>query len=99
MRAVLEALEAGPLSAPMLALTVGASEGSTRRALRKLQARQAVVCLGFEWSGGQQWALHGAPQAEDLVTLWPAERVARLTHFMGPRFARSVRRLLVSGLV
>jgi len=97
MWAVLEALEAGPLSAPMLALAAGASEGSTRRALRKLAAGRQVVCLGFEFSGGQRWALPGAA-AEDLALLWSAERVARLTHFMGPRFTHSMRRLLISAL-
>lgn len=97
MRAVLDALEAGSLSAPMLALTVGASEGSTRRSLRTLHARHEVVCLGFEWSGGQRWALPGAA-AEDLALLWPAERVERLTRLMGPRFTCSVRRFLVSAL-
>lgn len=98
MRAVLEALEAGPMSAHMLALTVGASEGSTRRALRKLQAGGDVVCLGFEFTGGQRWVLQGAAAVEDLALLWPADRVARLTHFMGPRFTRSMRRALVSAL-
>jgi hypothetical protein len=98
MRAILGALEAGSLSAPMLALTVGASEGSTRRALRTLARRRAVVCLGFEFTGGQRWALHGAAPAEDLATLWPPDRVARLSRLMGPRFARSARRLLVSAL-
>ncbi|WP_407569105.1 hypothetical protein [Deinococcus altitudinis] len=98
MRGVLEALEAGPLSAPRLALTVGASEGSTRRALRTLARRRAVVCLGFEFTGGQRWALQGAAQVEDLATLWPPDRVERLTHFMGPRFTQSMRRALVSGL-
>ncbi|WP_424951016.1 hypothetical protein [Deinococcus sp.] len=98
MRGVLEALEAGPLSAPRLALTVGASEGSTRRALRTLQHRRAVVCLGFELGSGQRWAVADSSAAEDLVTLWPPDRVERLTHFMGPRFARSMRRALVSGL-
>ncbi|MGY2895444.1 hypothetical protein [Deinococcus sp. UYEF24] len=98
MRRVLEALGAGPLSAPVLALTVGASEGSTRRALRTLARRRAVVCLGFEFTGGQRWALQGAGAAEDLATLWPPERVERLTHFMGPRFARSMRRALVGAL-
>jgi len=97
MRAVLEALEAGSLSAPMLALTVGASEGSTRRALRTLQSRQEVVCLGFEFSGGQRWALPGTA-AEDLALLWPADRAERLTRLMGSRFTCSVRRFLVSAL-
>lgn len=54
MRGVFEALEAGPLSVPRLALTVGASEGSTRRALRTLAQRRAVVCLGFELGSGQR---------------------------------------------
>lgn len=97
MRGVLAALEAGPLSAPMLALTVKASEGSTRRALRTLQNRQAVICLGFEWSGGQRWALPGAV-SEDLALLWPAERAAHLARVMGPRFAQSFRRVLVAAL-
>ena len=97
MRAIVEALEAGPMSAPMLALAVGASEGSTRRALRKLQAGREVVCLGFEFTGGQRWALPGTA-AEDLAHLWPAERVARLARVMGPRFTRSMRRLLVAAL-
>ena len=57
MRGVLDALEAGPLSAPRLALTVWASEGSTRRALRTLHHRRAVMCLGFELGSGQRWAL------------------------------------------
>ena len=98
MRAVLEALGAGPLSAPLLARTVGASEGGTRRALRALQQRRAVVCLGFELTSGQRWAVTGSAAAEDLALLWPADRVARLTRVMGPRFAQSVRRALVSAL-
>jgi hypothetical protein len=98
MRAILGALEAGSLSAPMLALTVGASEGSTRRALRKLHSQRAVVCLGFELGSGQRWALQGGGQAEDLALLWPADRVERLTRVMGRRFAQSMRRALVSAL-
>jgi hypothetical protein len=98
MRGVLEALEAGPLSAPMLALTVGASEGSTRRALRTLRRRRAVVCLGFELGSGQRWAVIGTPAAEDLALLWSAERAARLTRVMGPRFAQWARRALVAAL-
>ena len=98
MRAVLEALEAGPLSAPLLARTVGASEGGTRRTLRALQQRRAVVCLGFELTGGQRWAVTGSAATKDLALLWPAERVVRLNRIMGPRFAQSVRRALVSAL-
>ena len=98
MRAVLEALGAGPLSAPLLARTVGASEGGTRRALRALQQRRAVVCLGFELTGGQRWAVTGSAATEDLALLWPADRVARLTRFMRPRFTRSMRRAVVSAL-
>ena len=98
MRAVLAALEAGPMSAPMLALTVGASEGSTRRALRTLHSQREVVCLGFEQIGGQRWALTGTPAAEDLALLWPADRAAHLSRVMGPRFAHSLRRLLVAAL-
>ena len=97
MRGVLDALEAGPLSAPRLALTVGASEGSTRRALRTLRRRRAVVCLGFELGSGQRWALPGTA-AEDLAHLWTAERAARLSRVMGPRFAQWARRALVAAL-
>ncbi len=98
MREVLEALEAGPLSAPLLALTVGASEGSTRRALRTLLRRRAVVCLGFELGSGQRWGVTGTPEAEDLALLWTNERAVRLTRLMGPRFARWTRRALVAAL-
>lgn len=98
MRGILETLEAGPLSAPMLALTVNSSEGSTRRALRKLHTQRAVVCLGFEQTARQRWALPGTAAAEDLATLWPPDRAARLSRLMGPRFARSARRLLVASL-
>ncbi|GGR22508.1 hypothetical protein [Deinococcus ruber] len=97
MRGVLDALEAGPLSAPLLAQTVGASEGSTRRALRILQDRRAVVCLGFEMGSGQRWALPGTA-AEDLAHLWTSERAARLTRVMGPRFTQWMRRALVAAL-
>lgn len=95
-RGILEALEAGPLSGPDLARTVGAGEDSTRRALRTLAASGRVVCLGFALGGGQRW---GLPHLRDArAALWPPEREAHLAEVMGPRFARSFRRAVVSAL-
>ncbi|MDL2343105.1 winged helix-turn-helix domain-containing protein [Deinococcus sp. MIMF12] len=95
-RGILEALEDGPLTGPDLARQVGAGEDSTRRALRRLEAGGRVVCLGFALGGGQRWGLPHLREAR--AALLSPEREAHLAAVMGPRFARSFRRAVVSGL-
>lgn len=95
-RGILGALEGGPLGTADLARHLGAREDSTRRALRGLEARGRVACLGFALGGGQRWGLPGV--RDTRAALWPLEREAHLAAVMGPRFARSFRRAVVSGL-
>lgn len=101
MRQILEVLEdAGePIEAPTLARIVGASEGSTRRALRSLAAAGRVACLGYA-RGGQRWGLPEdvAARRATWAEVWPPESQARAAAVMGERYARSVRRFLVAAL-
>ena len=96
-RAVLHALEGGPLDAYTLTLHARASEESTRRALRTLAAAGRVRFLGFAGGGRGVWCLAEDEDAARAAMLPPdvALSVARL---MGARFARRLARFYTSTL-
>lgn len=87
-RGVLKVLEAGPLSSEEVALKVGASHESTRRALRRLTVLGQVRRVGFAGRGALMWCL-----AEDLpdvrAALPDAEMLGRVAALMGRRWAAS----------
>lgn len=96
---ILEALEGGPVEAVTLARMIGATEGSTRRALRALAAAGRVGCLGYG-AHGKRWGLpeHIEAARDTWAEVWPAARQGNVAQIMGARFALSLRRALVGAL-
>jgi hypothetical protein len=99
-RGILEALEAGPLDVWNLARAVGASEASTRRALRGLAKGKRVACLGYSTRGGRRWGLTGDVQAarDEWAAVWPVERQQQTARVLGMRYVLALRRAVVSAL-
>ena len=95
-RGILAALSRGALDTYTLTLYAGASEESTRRALRTLRRAGQVACLGFAGRGGAKWCL--AEDEAEYRDVWPVSRQLHLTSVMGSRYAASFRRLVVSAL-
>lgn len=99
-RAILEALDGGPVEVAALAVIAQADACSVRRALRALARSGRVACLGYGVRGGQRWGLPG--DVEDArafwADVWPPDRQVVTAQVMGARFMRSLRRSLVSVL-
>ncbi|MBB5374979.1 hypothetical protein HNQ07_000423 [Deinococcus metalli] len=93
-RAILQAVEGGPLDVWTLTLYAQASESSTRRALRALARAGRVASLGYGVRGGQRWGLPVQVAAMRAV----ADSFENLPARMGARFACSFRRCLISAL-
>ncbi|PTA68989.1 hypothetical protein [Deinococcus arcticus] len=98
-RRILAALAGGLLDAPTLTLHAGASVGSTRRALRSLQAHGQVACLGYG-ARGKRWGLPEdvAAARQTWAQVWNEDRQGVTAQVMGRRFASSFRRLLLEAL-
>lgn len=95
-RALLDTLaRTGPARADLLTLYAGASEDSTRRALRGLRKAGRVRFLGFAGRGVGVWCL--PEDEEDARACLPdRDALARVSALMGPRFARSLARSALS---
>ncbi|MDO4244673.1 MAG: hypothetical protein Q4C89_01445 [Deinococcus sp.] len=95
-RALLDTLaHLGPARSDLLTLYAGASEDSTRRALRSLRKAGRVRFLGFAGRGVGVWCL--PEDEEDARACLPdGDMLARVSAVMGPRFARSLARSMLS---
>ncbi|MVN85165.1 hypothetical protein GO986_00060 [Deinococcus sp. HMF7620] len=98
-RSILGMLAGGLLDAHTLALHAGASEASTRRALRGLAAAGQVTCLGYG-RHGQRWGLPGdvAAARQTWTALWSEDRQLVTARLLGQRSMRSLRRVLIDAL-
>lgn len=94
-RAILDTLSGAALDTYTLSLHAGASQESTRRALRSLRQAGRVCWLGFTGRGIGKWCL--AEEAA-LFDVWPQEHQQRIYALLGPRYFASLRRLVVATL-